>query len=80
MSASNWTKCPECKHPNETLRDDYEFYWSNNNTIVASWQNYKSELEALDLSSKTWPMNGTYVMAGLVGNGITEYKHLQRLP
>ena len=50
------------------------------NTIVAAWQNYKSELEALDLSSKTWPMNGTYVMAGLVGNGITEFKHLQRLP
>ena len=50
------------------------------NTVVASWQNYKAELEALDLSSKTWPMNGTYTMAGLVGNGITEYKHLQRLP
>ena len=49
-------------------------------SIVSGWQAYLAELKAIDCSSKTWPKTGTHPLAGLVGDGLAEYKHTMRLP
>jgi hypothetical protein len=36
VSASNWRDCPQCDAEDE-LREDYEFYWSAENEIIAEY-------------------------------------------
>jgi len=49
-------------------------------SVVTEWTNYKNELQAIDLDTKTFPMQGTYWLRDLVGNGITAWKNTDRLP
>ncbi|OUX53557.1 MAG: hypothetical protein CBE47_02805 [Pelagibacteraceae bacterium TMED287] len=48
--------------------------------VKASWTSYRDELLAIDLGSKTWPQAGTHPLAGLVGDGISTWKNIKRLP
>ena len=49
-------------------------------TIKNEWIAYRDELQAIDLDTKTFPMNGTYFLADLVGDGITAWRNTDRLP
>lgn len=49
-------------------------------SLVSEWETYLAELKAIDCSTKTWPKTGTHPLAGLVGDGITAFRHLKRLP
>ena len=49
-------------------------------SIKSEWNAYLAELKAIDCSSKTWPKTGTHPLEGLVGDGLTAFRHLKRLP
>jgi hypothetical protein len=49
-------------------------------SVVSSWESYRDELSAIDLSTKSFPMTGVHPLVDLIGNGISTWQNLKRLP
>jgi len=49
-------------------------------SVVSSWEAYRDELSAIDLSGKSFPMTGVHPLVDLIGDGISTWQNTKRLP